>query len=247
MIENRRFINREEGVFLTLFLTTLIYALPSIFWHKLNIKYFLYYTYIFFIGLFSFYIFIPIYYSKVKLSLNLNWFKIFNYCAITFTSCFIYFGSIEIIFKFLNFHPLNYSIFKYIDFLTITIVEKTNINLKSQFVFEVGLMLFIMLPFCEEIFFRSYLQENFKRYYNEHFALTVVALVVSIRHLFLFTILCLPLSINSIFLVLASFVSFLFFGLIYEWEENILSSTIVHFLGNLSFSICSIFFGGYLV
>ncbi len=174
----------------------------------------------------------------------MNLFRLNNYCVITFIACICYFSAIEYIIKSMGLSGGQYSIFKYLDSLMLHIQGRAGISSGHRFIRETGFMLVVMLPLCEELFFRCYLQESLKRYYNVYFAVTVPALLVAARHLALFTILCEPIGYSAVFLCFAAFVSFAFFGWVYEREENVFSSMIVHFAGNLSFGVCSIIFGG---
>ncbi len=244
MIENRRFINREDGVLLAIFITTLIYFIPSLTYKTLDAKNWVYFLYSFFALLFIAYAAIPMIFSRIKISPQMNLFRLNNYCVITFIACILYFGAIEYILKSMGLSGGQYSIFKYLDSLILHIQSQAGITSNHRFIREAGLMLAVMLPLCEELFFRCYLQESLKRYYNIYFAVTVPALLVAARHLALFTILCQPVGYSAVFLCFAAFISFAFFGWVYEKEENVLSSMIVHFTGNLSFGVCSIIFGG---
>jgi membrane protease YdiL (CAAX protease family) len=244
MIENRRFINQEDGVMISIFITTLVYFMPSIVWGALDARSWIYFVYSFFTILFIAYAAVPLYYSRINFSFQINVFRINNYSVLVFLACFLYFGAIELFFKHAGIEAGQYSIFKYIDSLILHIQEKAGLKTGNKFIGEAGLMLAILLPICEELFFRCYMQESLKRYYNIYFAVFVPALLVAVRHLALFTILCRPLGYSALFLTFAAFVSFAFFGYVYEREENVLSSMIVHFAGNVSFGVCSIFFGG---
>lgn len=244
MIENRRFINREDGVMISMFISTLVYFIPSIAWGAFDAKFWVYFVYSFFTLLFVVYAVVPLYFSRVNFSFQLNLFRLNNYCVGAFVACVLYFGAIELFFKNSGLAGNEYSIFKYLDSLILHIQEKAGIKSGNKFVAEASLMLAVMMPVCEELFFRCYMQESLKRYYSLRFAVIVPALLVAARHLALFTILCAPVGYQAIFLFIAAFVSFAFFGYVFEKEENVLASMIVHFAGNLSFGVCSIFFGG---
>ncbi len=244
MIENRRFINREDGVFLVIFITTLIYFIPSIIYKTLDARSWTYFSLLFFASLFIAYAAIPLIYSRIKISAQLNIFRLNNYCVLTFIACILYFSLIEYIFQASGIPGEQYSIFKYLDLLILHIKNAAGIKPADKFIKEVAIMLIIALPVCEELFFRCYLQESLKRYYNIYFAITIPALLVAARHLALFTILCIPADFSALFITAAAFVSFAFYGYIYEREDNVFSSIIVHFTGNIAFGVCSIIFGG---
>jgi len=244
MIENRRFINREDGVLIAIFITTLIYFLPSLAYKALDARSWIYFVYSFFAILFIAYAAIPMVFSRISISPQINVFRVNNFSVLTFAACFLYFGAIEYALKYMNLSGGQYSIFQYIDSMILHIQGSAGIKADNKFIREAGLMLAVMLPVCEELFFRCYLQESLKRYYNIYFAVTVPALLVAVRHLALFTILCQPMGYSAIFLTFAAFVSFVFFGYVYEKEENVLSSIIVHFAGNISIGVCSVIFGG---
>lgn len=242
MFENRRFINREEGIFISLVLSTAVYFVPALLYRLLSPKIWIYSTYSFFAILFCAYILIPLIYSRVKFSFQINFFRVNNYSVGIFLAGFLYFWLIEHILRTNGLADSRNSIFSYLDSMGRLIEKGAGISRQDRFINESGMFLSILLPIAEEMFFRCYLQETIKRYFSVLFAITAPALCVTLRHLSLFMISGAPVNFSAISVMAAAFVSFCIFGYVYEKEDNVFSSMIVHFMGNISFGVCFFIF-----